>query len=448
MNSGKGLSGIIPWHFSLLFLSDTAALSLSGFLAYFLRTSPFFEVHPYILNPFQYLLLLGAAVTIWHCLLAWNGGYTSNLLLFRIDELLLQFKTSNQLVLLLMAATFLYHQYEYSRLILFFSWMFFVLFGSLGRQFSHRIRESFYLRGWGRNKVVFAGENPRRALFEQRIRENPGLGIDIVPMQNDRDLPGILKETALDNLFLFEDNPAYEKVWELRSVSRNPAISIHLIPPFGNLYLRHISGGFFDGTIMISLDSPLGRKTSLFLKRIIDLVVSGFFLVLLLPLVLLIGILVKINSRGPVFFSQTRIGKDGVPFTIYKFRSMFEGVEAYATTPTDRADPRITWIGGILRSTGLDELPQLWNVFRGDMSLVGPRPEMPFIAEKYSTLEAKRLIVRPGISGLWQVYARTTKLPIHSHVEYDLYYIENVSLSLDLMILLDTIPTMILRTGI
>jgi len=432
----------------LSFIIDSLTLCFSGWLAYSIRTSSLFLVDSYITNPWEYFLLLITAIFLWHSLYALRGGYHRNPLLFRIDELLLQFDTSIILFFLLTSATFLYHNYNYSRLIVFFGWLLFVFFGSLGRQISYRIREALHRRGFCRKKVVLSGSGGKKKLFEERLVENSALGIDIFPLPANASLIEAVSRENIDEVFIFEDHMAYENVWQLRDKSRNPHLTVHLVPSFGNLYLRNFAGGFFDGAVMINLDSPTARKFILFAKRTIDLIVALLFLGICSPIMLIAALLVKLDSRGPVFFSQQRIGRDGKAFTIYKFRSMLDTAAPYALTPIERIDPRITRIGAFLRSTGLDELPQLWNVFKGEMSLVGPRPEMPFIVEKYSELEMKRLKVKPGITGLWQVYARATRLPIHSHIEYDLYYIENLSLSLDLMILLDTIPTMILRTGI
>jgi len=428
-------------------VSDTVSLAAAGILAYTVRTSSWFDVHSYIINPPQYLLLLGTAILLWHVLMTAQGGYRPTAFLFRIDELVLQFKTSLLLLVLLTSATFIYHQYDYSRLIIFFGWLFFVLLGGIGRQFAHRLREGLHRRGIGRRHVLIAGQGDKRPLFVQRLRENPGLGIDHEECATE-EVPTRIADQTFDEVFLFHDAVAYETIWQWRERSRNPHLNIHLVPTFSNLYLRRISGLFFDGMVMMSLDSPGAKVPTLVGKRLLDIFVSAVFLLLFSPLMLLIGLLIKLDSRGPVVFSQTRIGKDRVPFTIFKFRTMVSETEAYAVTPTSRADPRITRVGRFLRSTGLDELPQLYNVLRGDMSLVGPRPEMPFIVDAYSDLEMKRLKVRPGITGLWQVYARTSLLPIHQHIEYDLYYIENLSLVLDAMILLDTLPTLILRTGI
>ncbi|HNV69710.1 MAG TPA: sugar transferase [Candidatus Ozemobacteraceae bacterium] len=436
------------WLFLIPCLADSISLLLAGALAYLLRTSSLFVVDPYLLNRTEYLKLGLLAVVLWHLLLLVRGGYSLRLHLFRIDELLMQFKTSMILFVLLMASTFLYHQYDYSRLILFLWWLFFVFLGSFGRQISHRLREAAFRRGWGRRRALFHGMGPKRELFETRVRENPSLGIELVAAQDGRSLEEEILTQDLDELFVFDDRIEYERVWAWREKAPNPLLTVHLVPSFANLYLRNFRGGFFDGAVMITLTSPASRGLELALKRLIDLAASGVFLLVLSPLFALLSLIVRLDSRGPVFFRQTRIGQNGQPFTILKFRSMYEHADAYAQTPTETTDPRITRVGRLLRSTGLDELPQLWNVFCGDMSLVGPRPEMPFIVETYSALERKRLKMRPGITGLWQVYARSSLLPIHSHIEYDLYYIENFSLFLDFMILLDTLPTMVLRTGV
>ncbi|MBF0547839.1 MAG: exopolysaccharide biosynthesis polyprenyl glycosylphosphotransferase [Candidatus Riflebacteria bacterium] len=439
-----------PVNYSILLplLSDMLGMILSGTIVYQLRVSSFFIVDPYIENPRQYLLLLTTALLLWNLLLAVGGALRPKLLIFRIDELLLHFKTSIGLMALLMCASFLYKEYDFSRLILSLSWLLFVFLGGIGRQLTSRFRERLHEKGFDRTKAIIIGFGERKELFSRRIRENLSLGIDLTDCIDENSLSRLLESERFDDLFYFGDAVSYEQIWRFREISENPSIRIHLVPSFGNIYLRNLSGGFFDGMVMIDIDSPLSRRLTIVGKRMIDIVVSFVFLLLFFPLFILISVLVKVDSTGPIFFRQIRIGKDGKPFTILKFRTMFINSEAYAPTPVDRRDSRITRAGNLLRSTGLDELPQLWNVLVGEMSLVGPRPEMPFIVNTYTELEKKRLKAQPGITGLWQVYARTSLLPIHSHIEYDLYYIENFSILLDFMILLDTIPTLILRTGI
>jgi len=147
---------------------------------------------------------------------------------------------------------------------------------------------------------------------------------------------------------------------------------------------------------------------------------------------------VKLDSKGPVFFRQKRVGINGRLFEIFKFRSMTAESDPYAVNPTKKGDARITKVGRFLRKTSLDELPQLFNVLKGDMSFVEPRPEMPFIVDSYSEIHRERLKVLPGITGLWQLSGDREKA-IHENMDYDLYYIKNCSISLDLAILIETL---------
>jgi lipopolysaccharide/colanic/teichoic acid biosynthesis glycosyltransferase len=178
-------------------------------------------------------------------------------------------------------------------------------------------------------------------------------------------------------------------------------------------------------------------------KRVFDVMVSLLVLVATLPFLLIVALRIRGDSPGSIFFRQQRVGKNGVRFTIYKFRSMRTDAPAYEVSPADRKDQRITRIGRALRRTSIDEMPQLWNVIRGEMSLVGPRPEMPFLVEQHSDEHRRRLQALPGMTGLWQISpARRAK--IHENLQYDEYYLQHRSLSMDLAILLCT-PVCLLR---
>ncbi len=203
------------------------------------------------------------------------------------------------------------------------------------------------------------------------------------------------------------------------------------------------------------------------LKRLFDIILAVVFLIISLPLMVVIAILIKLDSPGPILFRQMRIGQNrrngfsehnynperrgknlkGRPFNIYKFRTMRIDASQYDVSPKENKDPRLTKSGKFLRATSLDELPQLLNVLKGDMSLVGPRPEMSFIVENYTHLDALRLNVKPGITGLWQIKgARAQK--IHENLEYDLEYIKNRSLWYDFKIMIRTIVYMMLLRNI
>ena len=181
----------------------------------------------------------------------------------------------------------------------------------------------------------------------------------------------------------------------------------------------------------------IGEPSRLYglLRRFFDIAISGVGLLVSSPVLLGVSAALLFTG-GPVLFRQTRIGQGGLPFTILKFRTMESTSDPYVRKPGGDA-PQITPIGRYLRRTGLDELPQLWNVLVGDMSLVGPRPEMPFIVDEYDQVQRLRLDARPGVTGLWQI--STVRLqPIHEHLEYDLFYLANRRLGLDLWIVLRT----------
>ncbi len=172
-------------------------------------------------------------------------------------------------------------------------------------------------------------------------------------------------------------------------------------------------------------------------KYLLDFVAAFFLILIFSPLMIFISILIKLSSRGPIFFSHQRVGYKNRLFVIYKFRSLYVDTPSYSEKPDSNEDIRITAIGKWIRKTSLDELPQLFNVLKGDMSLVGPRPEMPFLAEEYEVWENQRHLVRPGMTGLWQLSPRR-RGSIRDGISVDLEYLENLSLWNDVKILFRT----------
>lgn len=181
-------------------------------------------------------------------------------------------------------------------------------------------------------------------------------------------------------------------------------------------------------------------------KRVYDIIGSLFFLVLLLPLFILVAIFIKLDSPGAIFFRHYRIGKDGKHFLLWKFRSMRTDVPEYEASPRSGVDDRLTRVGRLIRRLSVDEMPQLVNVLKGDMSLVGPRPEMPFIVARYYSAHRERLVARPGITGLWQI-SPARAFPIHENLQYDLHYIRNQNLFLDCAIILRTVTAVFRGVG-
>jgi lipopolysaccharide/colanic/teichoic acid biosynthesis glycosyltransferase len=212
----------------------------------------------------------------------------------------------------------------------------------------------------------------------------------------------------------------------------------------------------FPVVVKPQVRSALSRR-QLAVKRAVDLVIASIALLLVLPVMGLVAIAIKLDSPGPVLFKQKRIGMGGVPFTIYKFRSMCSNAEALQaqvnvvdecgnTIHKRRNDPRVTRVGRLIRKTSIDELPQLFNVILGSMSLVGPRPELPWLVAEYDVWQRQRFDVPQGITGWWQITERSDA-PLHLNTEKDIHYIRHYSIWFDLYIILMTIPALLKQKG-
>ena len=259
-----------------------------------------------------------------------------------------------------------------------------------------------------------------------------------VPVQNGPITPALLKSLGCSLLIVAMPSADAEELKEVTHIAKQAgtplALLSRILPPE-----RCGEGSIeVDGLQLAAPSHLTDRWHYAFSKRVVDIVVSSLLLIVLAPLLFAIGLMIRLGSSGPALFVQKRAGKNGKLFDIYKFRSMYLHAPKYDVSPMQSTDPRITPLGRFLRRTSLDELPQLFNVFLGDMSLVGPRPEMPFIVESYSDQHRRRLLVMPGITGFWQLSVDRA-LPIHENIEYDLYYIRNRAFFMDIAILLHTL---------
>ncbi len=194
----------------------------------------------------------------------------------------------------------------------------------------------------------------------------------------------------------------------------------------------------------------IGERSSFVLspvmKRALDIAGASLIGILSAPIWIFAAIGIRLDSPGPALFVHERVGKKGGKFLLYKFRSMHTSTSPYSVTPENQEDPRITKLGKFLRRTSIDEIPQILNVLKGDMSLVGPRPEMPFIVDKYDEFQKLRLMVKPGLTGVWQISADRAN-PIHENLDYDFYYLKNQSIWLDLAILVKTFTSVARGVG-
>ncbi len=252
------------------------------------------------------------------------------------------------------------------------------------------------------------------------------------------DLEAISGNQRVDQILVDESRLSTEQSRRVLDEAARLGIRVGVVP---NFMQRHADEFYLEDLSAIPVLRPHNRhRGNRFrrTKRAMDVAGAAVLLFVTAPVFLLSMILIRMGSEGPVFFKHQRIGLLGRPFDILKFRTMYVTVDPYALSPEGDNDRRITGFGRVLRSTGLDELPQLINVLLGDMSLVGPRPEMPFIVEGYDARERRRLQVKPGITGLWQL-SPDRHQQIHENLEYDLYYINHVSPFLDGLILVETL---------
>ena len=246
----------------------------------------------------------------------------------------------------------------------------------------------------------------------------------------------LINQHGADLIVIASPGMSHKQFCDIVSEAQSSEARVAFVPN-GDLTEAWIDYEDVDGVLLASYTTTRDHHFYETTKRAFDLAAASFLLVLLSPFILLLAVLVRLDSEGAALFKQERVGRDGKLFKIYKFRTMRVDVPSYEYSPKEPSDPRLTRVGRFLRRTSLDELPQLLNVLRGDMSLVGPRPEMPFIVAQYNDTHYQRLRVKPGITGLWQLSADRAYL-IHENLEYDLYYIRNRNFFLDIAILVHT----------
>ncbi len=255
----------------------------------------------------------------------------------------------------------------------------------------------------------------------------------------------ILKEYRPEEVLIATDKHDHRKLLKIVSDCAENKINVKIQPDMYNIFTGQTKTLHIWGIPLIEISSQLLKPWQSAIKRIFDIFFSLLILIIGMPIWLLVALAIKLESKGPVFYKQIRAGKDGKKFKIYKFRSMVQDADKAKDKWTLVNDPRVTKAGKFIRRTHIDEIPQFWNVLKGDMSIVGPRPEQQALVEKFSReipYFKRRLVVRPGITGWFQVKHQPytmSKEEIENRLKYDFYYIENMSLQLDIEIIIRTI---------
>lgn len=443
-------------------ISDLVLVNLSFLLAYWSR---FFLPKPFTIpapkgipsiEPYLHGLIFVSAVF----LLVFR-----NLGLYRprrghlgiTDEFYSTMIGSTLAVLVLLSMTFFYRGFEYSRLVLALAWGISVILLGSSRASLGRFEEKMKARGIGAIRVIIVGTGAVANMIEERIRDHPGLGYQVIGFLDDgsgkvqhervlgkvEDLEVVCSQKNVEMAIIALSTPTHDRLMDVVNHCLSGHVPFRVVSNLYEIVTGPLSVEEIDGVPVFGLKEERVLGWNRFLKRFIDVLVSSIGLVVTFPLFITIAILVKLTSRGPVFFSQERVGQGGGVFRIHKFRSMRVGAEAETGPVWAKGDdPRRTKLGYWLRRFSLDELPQLWCVLKGDMSLIGPRPERPVFVEQFKssvTRYVERHKVKPGITGWAQVNGFRGNTAIEERTNCDLYYIDNWSLFFDLKILIRTL---------
>ena len=364
---------------------------------------------------------------------------------------------------LLLGVILVFGQINISRYVLLFSYIFSLTFVVAEKMvFYHISPFSKFLKGFQKKVLIYGAGELGRALFREianspKLRINPIGFIDDDPnkrnyvcyqsgfnstdcirvLGNREDIERLKKVYDFDEIYVAISNINNDKLIEILDYLKAKNVKASFVP---NLYKVFMHKVRIDkvGEIPVVKEEEDFEPFYLSFKRYLDIILAVIALILLWPVFLIIALAIKLDSKGPAIFIHDRVGKGGIIFKLFKFRTMYNGTNPYTVNPTDQNDSRITRVGRFLRKTSLDEIPQVINVLKGEMSFVGPRPEMPFIVEQYKEIHKERLKVVPGITGLWQL-SGDRKKPIHENMDYDLYYKKNVSFFLDVAILIETL---------
>jgi len=459
-------------------LIDAVLINVGFFTAYLVRYELqwFRAVDEAFWVPYKVYFPNSLALMLILLLMYWaEGVYSPKRPRAWLNDVYVIFRGTVTSVAALYVLSLVYRAVLYSRLIFGYAGIAVLVLLAAARAVEEVIENQLRKRGYGVQRVLIVGAGEIGRTMMRNIVAQPKLGYEVVGFVDDKPergnsdigrfkglgstdhIPEVIKNQEVDVVIITLPWLYHRKILGIAAQCERARIGVKIVPDLFQMSLSHVDIDDLSGIPLIGVKSVSIKGWNLALKRAVDVIFASLGLVLLSPLMLLVAVLIKLDSPGPVIFEQIRVGRGGRPFVVYKFRSMHRGAELEQQLLTDlneargplfkiRDDPRRTKLGKLLRRTSLDELPQLYNVLRGEMSLIGPRPQLPSEVEQYQPWHKKRLRTWPGITGLWQVSGRS-ELSFDEMALLDIYYIENWSLLLDLKIGLKTIPTLILGTG-
>jgi len=465
---------------------DGIVISIAFLLAYLLRL--YFHKF-YILNLIpnihvvdnrigaisEYLLALIVIVPVWCLMLYLNGMYRSMRLKSFSEILSIIIKSSFLSYLAFGAVVYLIKLKLISRMffaIFIITSLFFIVSEKLVIYFAmHYIRK----RGYNYRRLLIVGTGRRAANFIARVEKHPEWGFKIIGAINDepsrkvekvkgvniigsiKEITQIIHTYAIDEVVFVVPRLRLNYIENAIYACEIEGIKATIVADLFDAKIAKARSTELDGIPLITFETTKAKEWQLYIKRAVDIVISALGLIIFSPLFLLVIIMIKITSSGPVFFKQERSGLNGRNFILYKFRTMYKDAEKRLSELRTlnemngpvfkiKRDPRITPLGRVLRKFSIDELPQLFNVLAGHMSLIGPRPPIPEEVEQYEPWQRRRLSMRPGLTCLWQINGRN-RVDFDEWMKLDLEYLDNWSLWLDFKILVKTIPVVLFGIG-
>ena len=452
-------------HSALLLLNDLGMTALAFYTAYAIRARLPWPYPPQNLPGFPaYLPMLGVLLLYVAILSFLHRLYHLGRATSRLDELSRAAAAFSLAVIFTVATVSLAFKdtlfgFDYPRAMVLYAWGLGILLVAIGRLLVRGLWGALRARGWDRSRMLIVGTGEAAEAVIRRIQNAPEFGyepIGVVALRGNgathvagvpvigtaEDLPDLVYARDVDEVLIAVPEAPHGEVLRLISLCERSNLSIKIYPDIFQLIATQPSLDDLGGLPLLTVRDVAQRGWKLVLKRAMDIVGAAIGLILLSPLMLLIAILIKLDSPGPVFYVQERMGLDGRPFLMLKFRSMRADAEKEGPGWTRPDDPRRTRVGAILRRLNLDELPQLINVLLGDMSLVGPRPERPVYVEQFRRVIPRymeRHREKAGITGWAQINGLRGDTSITERTKYDLWYVENWSLWLDIKILLRTL---------
>lgn len=453
------------WYAMTLLLLDVLLTGLAFMLAYVIRAAiPWPNELAADANFGRYIGLMLLQIWMIVAVLFYLRQYYIPRAVSRVDQFyaVVAAVTLGSLLAVALAVFIFSNDYDFPRAMMLYAWIITIVFLMFGRVLHQSLREWLQERGWGKDRALIVGSGEVARLVLQRIIWSPQLGYEIVGLVDGddgaeisgvpvlgvaEDLPHLIEDYDIDEVIIAMPEKGHRETVRIIALCERGQVSIKVFPDIFQFVATQPTIDDLGGLPLLSVRDFAMRGYLLIFKRLIDIVGAFIGLICLSPLMLLVSFAIKLESPGSVFFVQERMGLDGKPFKIIKFRSMRRDAEKDGPGWTIDNDPRQTRLGRWLRSFELDELPQLINVLIGEMSLVGPRPEQPHYVHEFRRNIPRymdRHRAKAGMTGWAQVNGMRGDTAIDERTKYDLWYIENWSLLLDLKIIMRTLWQIVL----